>query len=332
MNIEDKIALPVGTTLDRFISNNQDSFPHASGELSQLLRDIALAAKIVNREVIRGELSNISGSADSKNIQGESQQKLDLIADIRFMRALKNGGQVAGIVSEEKEHIIDTENLHAKYVVAIDPLDGSSNIDVNIPIGTIFSIYKRVTIPGEIVSEKDFLQGGRKQVAAGYILYGSSMMLVYTTGNGVSGFTYEYSLGDFLLSHKKIKSPPNGKIYSCNEGNSTDFGNDIKQYLDYCRDMRFSARYIGSLVGDIHRNLLKCGIYIYPATQKSTSGKLRLLYECYPMAFIVEQAGGKASNGLINILDVEPLLIHSRSPFFAGAPEMMDVFSNIIRR
>ena len=332
MNIEEIIALPVGTTLDRFISRNQDSFPHASGELSQLLRDIALAAKIVNREVIRGELSNISGSAESQNIQGESQQKLDVIADIRFMRALKNGGQVAGIVSEEKENIIDTGNLHAKYVVAIDPLDGSSNIDVNAPIGTIFSIYKRVTMPGEIISEKDFLQGGRKQVAAGYILYGSSMILVYTTGRGANGFTYEYSLGDFLLSHKNIKSPPNGNIYSCNEGNSTDFGHDTKQYLEYCRTKRMSARYIGSLVGDIHRNLIKGGIYIYPATEKSVSGKLRLLYECYPMAFIVEQAGGKATNGFINILDVEPLLIHGRSPFFAGAPEMMNDFTNIICR
>ena len=272
MNIEHKIALPIGTTLDRFVSKNQDSFSHATGELSQLLRDIALAAKFVNREVIRGELSNISGSAESLNIQGESQQKLDVIADLRFMRALKNGGQVAGIVSEEKENIIDTENLHAKYVVAIDPLDGSSNIDVNAPIGTIFSIYKRVTIPGGIISQKDFLQGGRKQVAAGYILYGSSMILVYTTGRGVNGFTYEYSLGDFLLSHKNIKSPPNGKIYSCNEGNSSDFGNDIKQYLQYCSTKRLTARYIGSLVGDIHRNLIKGGIYIYPSTQKSASG------------------------------------------------------------
>lgn len=330
INIEDKILLPVGITLDRFISRNQDSFPHASGELSQLLRDIALAAKIVNREVVRGDLANVSGSADSQNIQGESQQKLDVIADIRFMRALKNGGQVAGIVSEEKENIIDTGNLYGKYVVAIDPLDGSSNIDVNAPIGTIFSIYKRVSLPGETVCEKDFLQGGRKQVAAGYILYGSSLVLVYTTGKGVNGFTYEYSLGDFLLSHKNIQSPQTGMIYSCNEGHSADFSNDIKKYLEYCKGKNFAARYIGSLVADIHRNLIKGGIYFYPTTKKCTNGKLRLLYECYPIAFIIEQSGGIATNGIINIMDIEPLLIHCRSPFFAGAPVMMNEFTKII--
>jgi len=330
MNIEELIALPVGTTLDRFISRNQDSFPHASGELSQLLRDIALAAKIVNREVIRGELSNISGSAESQNIQGESQQKLDVIADIRFMRALKNGGQVAGIVSEERENIIDTGNLHAKYVVAIDPLDGSSNIDVNAPIGTIFSIYQRVSMPGETVCEKDFLQGGRKQVAAGYILYGSSLVLVYTTGKGVNGFTYEYSLGDFLLSHKNIQSPQSGNIYSCNEGHSADFSYDIKKYLEYCKAKHLTARYIGSLVGDIHRNLIKGGIYFYPATKKSTSGKLRLLYECYPIAFIIEQSGGIATNGIVNILDIVPIVIHERSPLFTGSIEMMNIFTTVI--
>ncbi len=330
INIEDKILLPIGITLDRFISRNQDSFPNASGELSQLLRDIALAAKIVNREVVRGDLANISGSADSQNIQGESQQKLDVIADIRFMRALKNGGQVAGIVSEEKENIIDTGNLHAKYVVAIDPLDGSSNIDVNAPIGTIFSIYQRVSLSGETICEKDFLQGGRKQVAAGYILYGSSLVLVYTTGKGVNGFTYEYSLGDFLLSHKNIQSPQTGKIYSCNEGHSADFNNDIKKYLEYCKAKHLSARYIGSLVGDIHRNLIKGGIYFYPATKKFTTGKLRLLYECYPIAFIIEQSGGSATNGIVNILDIVPIAIHERSPLFTGSIEMMDIFTTVI--
>ena len=330
MNFEDTIALPVGITLDRFISANQQSFPHASGELSQLLRDIALAAKIVNREVVRGGLANIAGPANSQNIQGESQQKLDVIADIRFIRAFKNGGQVVAIVSEEKENIIDTGNLHAKYVVAIDPLDGSSNIDVNAPIGTIFSIYKRISSSGQPGAKKDFLQGGRKQVAAGYILYGSSMILVYTTGNGVNGFTYEYSLGDFLLSCKNVQSPKSGKIYSCNEGNLPRFEYNIKQYLEYCKEKGLTARYIGSLVGDMHRNLIKGGIYIYPATSNNASGKLRLLYECYPMAFIMEQAGGKATDGKINILDIEPLFIHCRTPFFAGAPEMMNDFITII--
>lgn len=324
MELKDKLTLPVGTTLDRFISRNQDAFPHASGELSQLLRDIALAAKIVNREINRAGLSNILGSVDSVNVQGESQQKLDMIADFRFIRALTNGGQVAAIVSEEKEDIIDTGNTDAKYVVAIDPLDGSSNIDVNVSIGTIFSIYKRVTPAGTSFSEEDFLQGGRKQIAAGYILYGSSMILVYTTGRGVNGFTYEYTLGDFLLSHKNIKSPLNGKIYSCNEGNISDFGSNIKSYLDNCRAKRLTGRYIGSLVGDIHRNLIKGGIYIYPATQKNATGKLRLLYECYPIAFIIEQAGGTATNARINILDTEPVFIHERSPFYAGSAEMVN--------
>ena len=329
MNIEERIASPVGTTLDRFITHNQNSFFHATGELSQLLRDIALAAKIVNREIIRGDLANISGAANSQNIQGEHQQKLDIIANIRFVRALKNGKQVGAIVSEENENIIHTENKHAKYVVAIDPLDGSSNIDVNATIGTIFSIYKRITSTGENVNESDFLQGGRKQIAAGYILYGSSMVLVYTIGSGVNGFTYEYSLGDFLLTHNNIQSPLNGKIYSCNEGNLTDFDMGIKTYLKYCKIQKYTSRYIGSLVGDIHRNMLKGGVYLYPATKENEAGKLRLLYECFPMAFILEQAGGKATNGLINILDIEPLFIHVRSPFFAGSPEMMSNFSII---
>lgn len=323
---ENTFALPIGTTLDRFISRNQDSFPHAMGELSQLLRDIALAAKIVNRDVVRGNLANVVGPADSFNIQGECQQKLDVIADIRFIRALKNGGQVAGIVSEEKENIIDTGNLHANYVVAIDPLDGSSNIDVNGAIGTIFSIYKRVTTPGKPVAEQDFLQGGRGQVAAGYIFYGSSMVLVYTTGKGVNGFTYEYSLGDFLLSHKSIHCPTDGSIFSCNQGHLFYFESSIKKYLDHSRPKNLTGRYIGSLVGDIHRNLLKGGIYIYPASLKNSNGKLRLLYECYPAAFIIEQAGGVATNGRENILDIVPNFIHERSSFIAGSRLMVKEF------
>jgi fructose-1,6-bisphosphatase I len=326
MQNQDIVALPVGITLDRFISRNQDAFPHASGELSQLLRDIALAAKIVNREVMRGDLSGIPGAADSENVQGESQQKLDVIADIRFVRALKNGGQVSGVVSEEKENIIQTGNLHAKYVVAIDPLDGSSNIDVNAPVGTIFSIYKRITVTGTAIFEKDFLQGGRKQVAAGYILYGTSMILMYTTGKGVNGFTYDHSLGDFLLSHKNIQSPHEGQIYSCNEGNISEAEQGIRNYVEECRNRKLTGRYIGALVGDIHRNLIKGGIYIYPATRKNTSGKLRMLYECYPIAFIVEQAGGLATNGVSNVLDIMPSGIHERTPFIAGSSKMVSEF------
>jgi fructose-1,6-bisphosphatase I len=317
------IALPVGTTLDRFIARNQDSFPHATGELSQLLRDIALAAKIVNREIVRAGLTDITGNASSVNIQGEEQQKLDVIADIRFTRSLINGGQVAAIVSEEKEEIIDTGNYEAKYVVAIDPLDGSSNIDVNVPVGTIFSIYKRITAPGTKATNKDFLQGGHKQVAAGYVLYGASMVLVYTTGKGVNGFTYEYTLGDFILSHKEIKMPLSGKIYSCNEGYSNDFPDSITQFINQCKHKNYIARYAGSLVCDIHRNLFKGGIYLYPVTQKSPAGKLRLLYECYPIAFIIEQANGRATNGATDILKVACTAIHERSSFFAGAVNMM---------
>ncbi len=324
MNLDHKLIIPVGTTLDRFISRNQDAFPHASGELSQLLRDIALASKIVNREVSRSGLVEIFGSVDTVNIQGEGQQKLDIIANLRFIRALKNGGQVAAIVSEENEDIIDLGNINAKYIVAIDPLDGSSNIEVNVPIGTIFSIYRRVSDLGTNVKMADFLQGAKKQIAAGYILYGSSLMLVYTTGRGVNGFTYEYSLGDFFLSYPSIKSPVSSSTYSCNEGNFNDFSPDIKKYLEHCRAGGFASRYVGSLVADFHRNLLKGGIYLYPATIKRPQGKLRLLYECFPLAFILEQAHGLATNGENNIMDMIPNSIHERSSFFAGSSKLLE--------
>ncbi len=327
---EHRIALPVGTTLDRFIKQNQAAFPHASGELSQLLRDIALAAKIVNREINRAGLVDITGGIGSNNVQGESQQKLDVIADIRFTRALTNGGEVAAIVSEEREAIIYTGNNQAKYVVAMDPLDGSSNIDVNVSIGTIFSIYRRVTAVGTQPAEQDFLQGGRRQVAAGYILYGSSTILVYATGHGVNGFTYDHSLGEFFLSHTNIQIPLVGKIYSCNEGNTPDFSAGIRRYLEQCQSLRYSARYIGSLVGDFHRNLLKGGIYLYPFTAVTPQGKLRLLYECYPLAYLIEQAGGQAFDGQTDILDIPPTSIHQRSPLFIGSTEMInDLFQFI---
>ena len=326
MNLEEeKIAIPVGTTLDRFIKRHQTAFPHSSGELSQLLRDIALAAKIVNREINRAGLVDITGGFGTDNVQGESQQKLDVIADIRFTRALTHGGDVAAIVSEEKEEIIYTGNNDGNYVIAMDPLDGSSNIDVNVSIGTIFSIYRRITPRGTPPQLKDFLQGGRKQVAAGYILYGSSTILVYSTGYGVHGFTYEQSLGEYFLSHTNIQIPQNGTIYSCNEGNEMDFPIAIQDYIHNCKNKRFSARYIGSLVGDFHRNMLKGGIYLYPPTKKSPNGKLRLLYECYPLAYLVEQAGGKAIDYTqTNILDIPPLSIHQRTPFFVGSKDMVE--------
>jgi len=317
-------ALPVGVTLDRYIQRRQSDFPFATGELSQLLRDIALAGKIINREINRAGLIDVTGEFGTNNIQGECQQKLDVIANIRFIRALKNGGECCAIISEEDEEMIFTENDGAKYVVAMDPLDGSSNIDVNVSIGTIFSIYRRITPVGSRPTLDDFMQGGRKQVAAGYILYGSSTMLVYTTGHGVSGFTYDHSLGEYFLSHKQMNSPANGTIYSTNEGNLPNYPETIRRYVEQCRSRNYSARYIGSLVADFHRNLLKGGIYLYPATSKSPTGKLRLLYECFPLALIAEQAGGRASDGFRDILDIEPTSLHQRTPFYIGAKEMVE--------
>lgn len=317
------LALPVGTTLDRYIMHRQHAFAYATGELSQLLRDIALAGKIIHKEINRAGLIDLTGAIGQQNVQGESQQKLDVIADIRFIRALKNGGEVCAIISEEQEEIIYTGNNNGKYVVAIDPLDGSSNIDVNVSIGTIFSIYRRVTPVGSEPSIEDFLQGGHEQVAAGYILYGSSTILVYTTGHTVNGFTYDASLGEFILSHTNIKSPSDGVIYSYNEGNFDLFNEPVKKYLTNCRQQQFTARYIGSLVGDFHRNLLKGGIYLYPSTKKNPDGKLRLLYECYPLAFIAEIAGCKAVNDDGSILNIQPHSLHQRSPLYIGAPTMV---------
>lgn len=317
------LAYSVGITLDRFIKMKQDDFPYASGELSQLLRDIALASKIVNRETNRAGLANIGGAFGQTNVQGEEQQKLDVIANIRFTRALTKGGEVCAVVSEEDDEVIDLQNGSGKYVVAIDPLDGSSNIDVNISIGTIFSIYRRKTPVGSPITVEDIMQPGNQQVAAGYVLYGSSTMLVYTTGHGVNGFTYEQSLGEFFLSHPDMQAPEDGKIFSINEGSYNQFEEGLKKYLDYCKERNFSARYIGSLVADFHRNLLKGGIYIYPATTKAPSGKLRLLYEANALAFIAEQAGGAATNGHIRILDINPSSLHERTPLYIGSPKMV---------
>ncbi len=325
------LAYSVGVTLDRFIKLKQSDFPFASGELSQLLRDIALAAKIVNRETNRAGLSNIGGAFGQTNVQGEEQQKLDVIANIRFMRALSKGGEVCAIVSEEEDEVIDLQNNSGKYVVAIDPLDGSSNIDVNISIGTIFSIYRRKTPVGSPVTAEDIMQPGSQQVAAGYVLYGSSTMLVYTTGCGTNGFTYEASLGEFFLSHPSIQAPENGSIYSINEGLEYEWQPGVKSYIQTCKERKFQSRYIGSLVADFHRNLLKGGIYLYPATLKNPSGKLRLLYEANALAFIIEQAGGKASDGERRILDIQPESLHQRTPLFIGSPGMVDEAERIIR-
>lgn len=324
------LAYTVGTTLDRFIKFKQSDFPYASGELSQLLRDIALASKIVNRETNRAGLSSIGGAFGQTNVQGEEQQKLDVIANIRFIRALSKGGEVCAIVSEEEDAVIDLQNKSGKYVVAIDPLDGSSNIDVNISIGTIFSIYRRKTPVGSPILEEDIMQKGIEQVAAGYVLYGSSTMLVYTTGFGVNGFTYENSLGEFFLSHPNIQAPKTGEIYSVNEGLYNDFDTSIRSYIEECKTRKYSARYIGSLVADFHRNLLKGGIYLYPATKKNPSGKLRLLYEANALAFIAEQSGALAVNGQQRILEIEPTSLHQRTPLFIGSEQMVREIQAVI--
>lgn len=318
-------------TLGQFIIERQSDFPYAKGELSRLLRDIGIAAKIVNREVNKAGLADILGEFGTTNIQGEAVKKLDVFANEQFIAALSAGGETCAVASEENDglvHINSTVSKNAKYIVCVDPLDGSSNIDVNVSVGTIFSIYRRISFSGE-VEESDYLQRGMDQVAAGYIIYGSSTMLVYTTGKGVNGFTLDPSIGEFCLSHPDMSCPDDGKIYSINEGNYVHFPDGVKQYIKYCQveDLKterpYSSRYIGSLVADFHRNLLKGGIFIYPSTLKSPKGKLRLLYECNPLAFIIEQAGGKASNGFERILKLQPTTLHQRTPLFIGSPKMV---------
>ncbi len=314
----------IGITLDRFISQKQADFSYAKGELSQLLRDIGLASKIINKEIMRSGLIGIEGPAGDKNIQGEEQQKLDVVANIRYIRALTRGGEVCAVVSEEEDEMIDTGNHNAKYVVAMDPLDGSSNIDVNMPVGTIFSIYRRKSPVGMPPTLEDALQKGSEQVAAGYIIYGSSNIFVYTTGKGVNGFTYDHSIGEFILSNTNITTPQDGSIFSYNEGNLNDFSPNIQNYVAECRSRRYSGRYIGSLVADFHRNMLKGGIFFYPATTKSPNGKLRIMHECNALAFIIEQAGGKATDGKQRILDIQPTGLHQRIPYIIGSTKMVD--------
>ncbi len=319
-------------SLGEFIIDKQEDFKYTTAELSRLLSSIRLASKIVNREVNKAGIADIIGRAGNTNVQGEEQQKLDVLANEIFITALSNREVVCGIASEENDNFIEIksgENGYlSKYVVLIDPLDGSSNIDVNVSVGTIFSIYRRVTEPGTPVKLEDFLQKGENQVAAGYIVYGSSTMIVYTTGHGVNGFTLDPSLGTYYLSHPNIKFPRTGKIYSINEGNYIKFPQGVKNYIKYCQeeenDRPYTSRYIGSLVSDFHRNMIKGGIYIYPSTSQSPKGKLRLLYECNPIAFIAEQAGGKASDGFNRILEIEPKELHQRVPFFCGSIEMVE--------
>ena len=320
------------TTLGEFIIENQSEFKYSSGELSRLINSIRLAAKVVNHEVNKAGLVDILGAAGDINVQGEDQQKLDVYANEAFIKTLTNREIVCGIASEEEDDYITirgrNEKNDNKYVVLIDPLDGSSNIDVNVSVGTIFSIYRRVTPEGTPVTLEDFLQPGDNQVAAGYIIYGTSTMIVYTTGHGVNGFTLNPAIGTYYLSHPNMQFPEKGKIYSVNEGNYVHFPQGVKDYIKYCQeeeeDRPYTARYIGSLVSDIHRNMIKGGIYIYPNTAKDPDGKLRLLYECNPMAFIVEQAGGKASDGFRRIMEIQPTELHQRVPFFCGSRAMVE--------
>jgi fructose-1,6-bisphosphatase I len=318
-------------TLGQFIIEKQADFSYAKGELSRLLRDIGIAAKIVNREVNKAGLVDILGDAGTINIQGEGQKKLDVFANEQFISALTSGGECCIVATEEEDEFVRIDSpvsKNAKYIVCIDPLDGSSNIDVNVAVGTIFSIYRRKSIEG-IATIADVLQKGTEQVAAGYIVYGSSTMLMYTTGKGVNGFTLDPSIGEFCLSHPDLKIPDDGIIYSINEGNYVHFPEGVKKYLKYAQvedeatNRPYTSRYIGSMVADIHRNLIKGGIYMYPTTAASPNGKLRLLYECNPMAFIIEQAGGVASDGLNRILEIEPTELHQRTSIFIGSPKMV---------
>lgn len=325
-------------TLGQFIIEKQADFPYAKGELSRLLRDLGIAAKIVNREINKAGLADMLGDAASWNVQGEVQKKLDIYANEQFISALKYGGECCIVVSEENDDYvyIDSDiSKDAKYIVAIDPLDGSSNIDVNVAVGTVFSIYRRKSISGKATLD-DVLQKGTEQVAAGYIIYGSSTMLVYTTGKGVNGFTLDPSIGEFCLSHPNMKIPSHGAIYSINEGYYSHFPEGVKRYIKYCQiedkatNRPYTSRYTGSMVADVHRNLIKGGIFIYPSTSSAPKGKLRLVYECNPIAFIIEQAGGAASDGHSRILNLEVKELHQRSAIFIGSASMVKKVEEMI--
>lgn len=320
-------------TLDEFTIQQLRLFPLATGELSGLLRDIGLAAKRVNVEVNKAGLVDILGDAGAINVQGEDVKKLDVFANNQFSGALRHGISCAGIGSEEMDDFIafdDEVSRQSKYVCLFDPLDGSANIDVNVSIGTIFSVYRRITPVGTVANESDFLQQGIKQVAAGYIVYGSSTMLVYATRRGVNGFTLDPSIGEFCLSHPDMKCPDHGNIYSINYGNLSQYPEGVKRYTECCEAKNesnggpYTQRYIGSMVADVHRNLIKGGIFMYPGTTSKPQGKLRLLYECNPFAFIIEVAGGRATDGKHRILDLKPEALHQRSPLFIGSKAMME--------
>ncbi len=318
-------------TLDEFIIQRQKDFPYATGELSGLLRDIGLASKIISREVNKAGLADISGAAGNENASGEEVQKLDVLADNLLISCLQNSGECCGIASEENSTFVPIEKSpDAKYVVLFDPLDGSSNIDANISIGTIFAIYRRVSDDGDCMLQ-DFLQDGVEQIAAGYVVYGSSTMLVYTAGNGVNGFTLDPSIGEFCLSHPDMQIPKQGNIYSVNQSAYKKFNKSTQQFIDECNDNGCTFRYVGSMVADVHRTLIKGGVFMYPATTSAPNGKLRLLYECNPLAMIVEQAGGKATNGSQRILELEATELHQRTPIYMGSSYMIERLETVVQ-
>lgn len=323
-------------TLDEFIIRRQKDFPYASGELTGLLRDIGIAAKIINREVNKAGLVGIIGQANQENATGDQVQKLDLFANEKLIECLKNSGECAGIASEEDEDFVPfdaVEGKESKYVVVFDPLDGSSNIDVNVSVGTIFGIYRRVSPIGTPCVKEDFLQKGTELVAAGYVLYGTSTIMVYSTGRGVNGFTLDPSIGEFCLSHRDIKTPARSDIYSVNQGYYLKFDIEMRRYIDQCSDNNMRLRYIGSMVSDVHRGLFQGGIFLYPNTRKYPLGKLRLLYECNPLAFIVEQAGGRAITCYLDrILELEVKDLHQKETIAIGSPEMVDEMEAFVKR
>jgi fructose-1,6-bisphosphatase I len=324
------------TTLDEFIIDRQKDFPYATGELSGLLRDIGVAGKIVNREVNKAGLVNILGLDGTINQTGDEVKKLDTFANNKILEYMENSGECCGIASEELEDFVKLPSKagkEAKYVLVVDPLDGSSNIDVNVSVGTIFGIYRRVSDPSGECELKDFLQPGNKLVAAGYILYGTSTILVYTTGNGANGFTLDPSLGEFCLSHKDLRISEDGSFYSLNQGYYLQFDLEMRRYIDHCSDSKRSLRYIGSMVSDVHRNIIYGGIFMYPLTRKNPQGKLRILYECNPMAMIVEQCGGKAINSdMQRILDIPLKSLHQKSPIIIGSKHLVEEFEEFVKR
>lgn len=327
------------TTLNRFIVEQQRKYPHATGAFTQLLSDIALAAKIISYHVNKAGLVDILGSVDSTNVHGETQQKLDVFANETLFKAMIHGGQLCGMGSEESDTImkIPEDYPKGKYLVLFDPLDGSSNIEANVSIGTIFSILKRVTPGNGSAKIDDFLQPGYKQICAGYVVYGSSTMMIYTTGAGVHGFTLDPSYGEFVLSYPNIQIPKKGKIYSVNESNYMYWEEGVRNYIDYLKEedkathRPYKLRYIGSMVADLHRTLLYGGIFMYPGDKKAPRGKLRLMYEANPMAFVVEQAGGKASDGRQRIMEIQPKELHERTPLFIGSEEDVTIAEEFIQ-